>query len=81
MEKNKFHHFRHPLEKFWKNPLVPSPWKISFRHPWLEFQRRLRMFGQTPESIRILLKLWCNKKITCQFAINPFKQQLNNNML
>ena len=24
-----------PLEKFWKNPLVAHPWKISFRRPWL----------------------------------------------
>ena len=25
-----------PLEKFWKNPLVPPSWKISFRRPWLQ---------------------------------------------
>jgi len=28
-----FHHYWAPLEKFWKNPLVPSPWNKSFRHP------------------------------------------------
>jgi len=25
VEKNNFYHFWSPLEKFWKNPLMPSP--------------------------------------------------------
>jgi len=25
--KSKFHHFWSPLEKFWKNPRVATPWK------------------------------------------------------
>jgi len=29
--KLKSHHFGPPLGKFWKNPVVVSPWKKSFR--------------------------------------------------
>jgi len=32
-EKTNFTTFCSPLEKFWKNPLLPT-WKKSFKRPW-----------------------------------------------
>jgi len=34
-QKPNFTTFGHPPEKVWKNALMPTPWKKSFRRPWM----------------------------------------------